>query len=388
MANADRPGWQLGTLRGVPIYMGRTWPVIAVVIIATFGPQVQGAYPDLGSAAYFVALLYTLLLLLSVVAHEAAHALVAQWRGYQVRRIVADLWGGHTAYESDDKSPMSSALVAVVGPVANAVLAAAGWFALHGIGEDREVARLLLGAFVFTNAFVAAFNLLPGMPLDGGFILDALVWRVTGSRSWGLLVAGWCGRVLAVLLVAWAVVLPLARGGSPDTFYVLWSVLIAGFLWFGATNAIARARSGRLFAQVRVSDVLRPVHVVRDDTPAASLPRDADIVVVGPRGEPWGVIARSGLQTMTLPAGHDVHAGALAQVQPAGWVTGVDSVDSDVTSLVVAAQSVGATVQELLVLVGERPAGLVSIQALGDALAEAERRPASAATRPAAPGPS
>lgn len=373
MAIADRPGWQLGTLRGVPVYIGRTWPIIAVVIIVTFGPQVADAYPDLGGVAYFVAFLYTLLLLLSVVAHEAAHALVGQWRGYRVRRIVADLWGGHTAYDTDDSSPMSSALVAVVGPLANAVLALAGWLALHAVADDREVARLLIGAFVFTNAFVAIFNLLPGLPLDGGFILDAVVWRLTGSRSAGLLVAGWCGRVLAVLFVAWTVVRPLVRGESPQTFYVLWSVLIAGFLWVGAGNAIARAKAGRLFARVRVRDVLRPAAIAPDTALVAQLPRETDVVVVDQQGVPWGVIAVADVQRAERPELQDVRAAALARVQPAGWVAQVTSVDVDVTALVRAAQDVGGAIQELLVVVDGQPAGLVAIQVLGDALAAAER---------------
>ncbi|HWC22395.1 MAG TPA: site-2 protease family protein [Flexivirga sp.] len=373
MANADRPGWQLGTLRGVPVYIGRTWPIIAVVVIATFGPQVADAYPDLGAGAYIVAFIYTLLLLLSVVAHEAAHALVGQWRGYHVRRIVADLWGGHTAYDTDDSSPMSSALVAVVGPLANAVLALAGWLALHAVADDREVARLLIGAVVFTNGFVAIFNLLPGMPLDGGFILDAVVWRLTGSRSAGLLVAGWCGRVVAVGFVGWTVVRPLVRGETPQTFYVLWSVLIAGFLWVGAGNAIARARAGRLFARVRVRDVLRPAAIAPDTALAAQLPQATDVVVVDQRGVPWGVIAPAELQRAAGPGLQEVRAAALARVQPAGWVAEVPSVDVDVTALVRAAQDVGGAIQELLVVVDGQPAGLVAIQALGDALAAAER---------------
>lgn len=372
MANADRPGWQLGTLRGVPIYIGRTWPVIAVVIIFTFGPQVSNAYPELGGTAYVVAFLYTLLLLISVVAHEAAHALVGQWRGYRVRRIVADLWGGHTAYDTDDTSPMSSALVAVVGPLANACLAGVGWLGLQAVADDRDVARLLIGAFIYTNAFVAIFNLLPGMPLDGGFIVDAVVWRLTGSRSAGLLVAGWCGRVLAVLLVGWAVVLPLVRDETPSTFYVLWSVLIAGFLWFGATGAIARAKSGRLFARVRVRDVLRNALLVPDDTAVAGLPGGVDVVVVNGQGVPWGVIAADAPQRAGGPGMEQIPASALAQVQPDGWIAEVPSVDVDVTALVRAAQNVGGAIQELLVVSGGQVAGLVSIQALGNALAAAE----------------
>lgn len=377
MVNADRPGWQLGTLRGVPIYLGRTWPIIAIVIIATFGPQIRDNYPDLGGTAYFVAFLYTLLLLLSVVAHEAAHALVGQWRGYHVRRIVADLWGGHTAYDTDDTSPMSSALVAVVGPLANAVLALAGWLALHAVADDREVARLLIGAFVFTNAFVAIFNLLPGMPLDGGFILDAVVWRLTGSRSAGLLAAGWCGRVLAVLFVGWTVVRPLLQGETPQTFYVLWSVLIAGFLWVGASSAIVRAKAGRLFARVRVRDVLRPMALAPDAALVNQLPHETDVVVVDQRGVPWGLIPIADLQQAGRPDLQEVRVAALARVQPAGWVAEVPSVDVDVTPLVRAAQDVGGAIQELLVVVDGRPVGLVGIQVLGNALAAAER-PAAA----------
>ncbi|WP_246242743.1 site-2 protease family protein [Flexivirga aerilata] len=372
MRTSGAPGWLFGTLRGTPIYIGRTWPIIGLIIVVTFGPQIEHSYPDLGAQAYFVALLYALLLLLSVLAHEAAHALVGQWRGYRVRQIVADLWGGHTAYDTDDTSPLSSALVAVVGPLANGVLALLGWGLLGVV--DGDIPRLLLFAFVISNTFVAAFNLLPGMPLDGGFLVDALVWRITGSRSAGLVVAGWCGRAVAVLVVLWAVGWPLLRGGQPDTFYVLWSVLIAGFLWMGASNAIARGRSSRLFARVRVRDVLRPVALVPGDAALAQLPPGVDLAVVDPRGAAWGFIPAAQVAQVPVTTPATITAQSLAQVQPAGWVARVDSPDADVTELVRAAQEAAPGIHQLLVVAGDQPIGLVSIEQLGNALGAAERR--------------
>ena len=367
--SSSAPGWLIGTLRGVPIYIGRSWPVIALIVVVTFGPLVRNAYPDLGNQSYIVALLYALLLLVSVLVHEAAHALVGQWRGYQVRQVVADLWGGHTAYDSDDSSPLSSALVAIVGPLANAVLALVGYGLLQV--TDDGVPRLLVYAFTFSNAFVAAFNMLPGLPLDGGFLVDALVWQLTGSRHKGLLVAGWCGRLVAVIVVAWVVVRPLLAGDEPNAFYVLWTVLIGGFLWMGAGNAISRAKAGLLFAQVRVRDVIRPAAVAPDRTPLTELLSNADTVVLDSAGRPWGLVPAAQLQS--VPPTATAPASALAQVQPQGWVAPVGSLDDDATPLIQAAQNAGPDVRELFVVSGNQALGLVSIQTLGDALGAADR---------------
>src|SRR5665811_1156210 len=192
------PGWRLATIGGVPVYIGSSWPIIAVIIVATFGPQIADRRPYLGPGAYAVAAAYAVLLLISVLAHEAAHAVVATRSGYRVNRVVADLWGGHTAYDSSTARPGASALVAVAGPAANALLAFIGWLAAPHI--EGDITSLLVGAIWFTNAFVAGFNMLPGLPLDGGFLVDSLVWRITGKRESGLIAAGWCGRVVTVLV--------------------------------------------------------------------------------------------------------------------------------------------------------------------------------------------
>ena len=254
------PGLKVATLGGVPVYIGRTWPVIAVIIVVTFGPSISRSRPDLGIRAYLVAAAFSVLLLVSVLAHEAAHAVVATRFGYRVNRVVADLWGGHTAYDTAQSRPGPSALVAVVGPAANGAIALAGWLLADRV--PGGVPALLVGAVVWTNGFVALFNLLPGLPLDGGFLVDALVWRVTGNRDLGLIAAGWCGRVVTVLVLGWALLLPFLRGYPPSLFTVVWAGVIGAFLWGGADQRHPHRpcpeRPGRHHHRVRVAPCQLP----------------------------------------------------------------------------------------------------------------------------------
>ncbi len=347
-ADAPSPGWRLGAVHGVPVYLGRTWPVIAFVIVVTFGPQVDRALPEIGrGSAYAVAVGYVLLLLISVLVHEASHALVAQSRGYRVRQMVADLWGGHTSYDAADATPLSSALIAVVGPLSNAVLAGAGLVVLQV--TDGGVAELLTQVFVWANGIVAVFNLLPGLPLDGGYLLDAVVWRVTGSRSRGLLVAGWSGRVVAGLVVLLAFGSGLRGGGGPDLITVIWGVFVAGFLWAGATGAIARAGAGEVLARVRVRSLLTRVTPLSADTPLRMLKGDGDIAVLDAAGRPWGLATAADRARVPAGQGGEITLGAVARRQPDNWISTVRSVDDDCTELVTALQQADPAPEQFLV---------------------------------------
>lgn len=368
------PGWRIGTLRGAPIYLGRTWPIIAVVIVAIFGPRVSGILPGLGYRGYLVALVYAVLLLLSVLVHELCHAIVGQWRGYHVRAILADLWGGHTTYDTDDASPLSSALVSVVGPLSNAALALVAWWVLLPEMPDG-VPRLLTLAFIWSNGFVAAFNLLPGLPLDGGFLVEALVWAISGSKALGLLVAGWCGRAVTVLLVGWAVVWPLLHGRNPDTVTVLWSVVLGGFMWLGAGNAVARGRTTRLFARVRLGDVLRPVGLAAEQAAVASVRADVDVAVYDTDRRIWGMAWASDRRGIPPETANSVPLRSVATLQPDGWVCTASGADEDVSAVVHAAQQAGGRATAIVVLDGgSHPLGMVSVGELGDALHRAEHR--------------
>ena len=189
MAAQTAPGWKVGQVAGVPVLVSQSWLLIAALVTVLFGQQLA---PVLGAVGYLVALGYAGALFLAVLVHEAAHAVAARAVGLPPTHIVITFWGGHTQFESEAASAGRSVLVAVVGPLANGVLAAVAWV-LAGAVDGGAVAGRLLLAFTITNLFLAVFNLLPGLPLDGGRVLEALVWRITGSRSTGTLVAGWAG---------------------------------------------------------------------------------------------------------------------------------------------------------------------------------------------------
>ncbi len=375
-------GWRIGAIRGIPVYLGRSWPVIAIVVVLTFAPNVSTSTGEYGGVfGYAVAVAYAVLLLLSVLAHEAGHALVARRFGFRVDRVVADLWGGHTVYDSSTSRAGTSAVISVSGPLANLALAAIGYAVMQALDPDGVVG-LLLFAVTLTNAFVGVFNLLPGLPLDGGYLVHAVVWKVTGDRNRALIVAGWLGRVVTVVFVLWLVGRPLLLGQPPSLVTIVWCGLIGAFLWMGATSAIRAGQSRRVIERVPLARVLRPAMVVgvgdsvasvlaRVDGAASGGRRDGDggwavggsgavapiVVVVGRSGEILGIANLDAARGIDGARQGQVSVEAVVGRQPDGWVVMVDSREGDVSGLVSAVAASGAAAP--LMLLAVTPAGEV-----------------------------
>ena len=360
-------GWRLGAIHGIPVYLGRSWPVIAIIVVLTFGPTVPTPAGDGGGAfGYAVAVAYAVLLLISVLAHEAGHALVARRFGFRVDRVVADLWGGHTVYDSSTSRPATSAAISVSGPIANLALAALG-YAAHALAPNGVVG-LLLGALWLTNAFVGVFNLLPGLPLDGGYLVHALVWKVTGDRNRALIVAGWLGRIVTVAVVLWFVGRPLLLGHQPSLFTIIWCGLIGAF---------RAGQSRRVIERVPLAQVLRPVVVVGVTEPVSSVLAGGDgaasggrfgslssgsaggaagpvtpvVVVVGRSGEALGIADLDAARAIDPSRRAQVPVEAVVGRQPDGWVVVVDSRDGDVSGLVSAVAAGGPSAPPTLLAV-------------------------------------
>ncbi|GAA1734561.1 hypothetical protein GCM10009809_32270 [Isoptericola hypogeus] len=287
-------GWVVGRVAGAPVIVTPSWFLGAVVLTLVFAPTVSRFAPRMATTGVLVvAFAFVLLLFASVFLHEVAHALVARARGQRVTELAVTLWGGHTAYTGAAGRPLDGALIAVVGPVTNLVLAGAMWVAFE-LQPVMTVPAMLLFAGAFSNAFVGIFNLLPGLPLDGGQILESLVWGATGSRTRGTVAAGWVGRVVAVGVVAWALLWPLREGLSPSWVTVMWSALIGAFLWSGAGDAIKGAHRRAELGRITVRTLAVPAVPVPTTTAVAGIPAAAAahpgavVVVVGPTGEPVG----------------------------------------------------------------------------------------------------
>lgn len=245
-----REGLRIGSVRGTPIILANSWFVIAAVTVLIFGPQLQGIYPALGAGAYAVAFVYALLLLFSVLIHELAHAVAAKMYGWATHRIVLNLWGGHTEFDFSKATPGKALVVAFAGPVANFVLAGVGWLVQLGLPDTADsgpvslgmaMAILLTNIFIWANLLIGLFNVLPGLPLDGGRLVESIVWKATGSQEKGTVAAGWAGRVIVVVIVVAVLGVPYLLNTTPGlqtTFIVL---LLAGFLWMGASSSIKGA---------------------------------------------------------------------------------------------------------------------------------------------------
>ena len=231
-----RPTIRLGTISGIAI--GLHWSIAAigfVLVSALTGTVLPGLVPGLSGAAYFMAALATALLFLgSIIAHELGHSIVAQRNDIGVRGITLFALGGVAALEREPDDPGAAARIALAGP---AVSVAIGVVALVvsnlmsslGFGDLTTAAFFWLGLI---NLALAVFNMIPALPLDGGRVLQAVLWKRTGERHQATISAAKLGRWLGWAIVAVGV-WQFTQSGTG-----LWTALIG---WFVVMSAKARA---------------------------------------------------------------------------------------------------------------------------------------------------
>ena len=277
--SATTRGLRLGRIGGVQVYLDRSWFVIAALTVVLYGPILWRIYPELGWLNLVISFGFALALAVSVLVHEVAHALVGRAAGWPVGRIVLTLMGGHTTFGAVRASPGSTALVSLVGPLANIVLAGLGTaLMLLAPTQNAGPGWALLQLLVLANWILGLFNLLPGLPLDGGRVMEAIVWRLTGSEARGTVVAAWCGRALAALIVVGIVWQRLWN--SPLTLIIM--VMIAGFIYMGASQALKQGKVLGRVHPLRAASIARPALEFSPDTPLSLV--DASVLAATSRG--------------------------------------------------------------------------------------------------------
>ncbi|WP_426995805.1 site-2 protease family protein [Pseudarthrobacter sp. N5] len=292
-----REGIPLGRIAGIPVVLAYSWFIIAGFTVIVYGPVLQQNNPSLGLGAYYVAFAYAVLLLISVLVHELAHALTAKTYGWPTEKIVLNLWGGHTQFENFTATPGRSVLVALAGPAANFVLAGGAWLVIATAGLTG-VPDILTNIFMWANLLIGIFNVLPGLPLDGGRLVESAVWKATGSQAKGTVAAGWAGRIIVVALGIWFVALPLLRGTSPDVSLLLITVLVGGFLWMGASASIQQGRLRSRLPLISAAGLAEPAVGISGSATVADVLRLAPagspaVILCGPDGRPQGLVDAS-----------------------------------------------------------------------------------------------
>ncbi|WP_067805000.1 site-2 protease family protein [Actinomadura formosensis] len=290
-----RPGLRIGRILGVPVYVSPSWFLVAVLVTVMFEGQVHDVVNR--PLSYLVAFTYAVLLYGSVFVHELSHAVTARIFGLPVRSVTLHVLGGETAIEREAPTPGREFLIAFAGPLTNLVLAGLGLLA-HATLPLPDVAVLLIEALTFANLLVGLFNLLPGLPLDGGRLVRAAVWKATGHSRSGAIIAGWVGRGVAIAcLVAGAYLATYtATGGGIGWLALLWSALIASFIWVGATQAIRAERVRDRIPLLSARRLARRATLVTPGTPLAEAIRRAHhdhagaIVIADHDGRPLGLV--------------------------------------------------------------------------------------------------
>lgn len=320
-------GWVVGRVAGAPVVVEPSVLIGALVLAAAFYPARAG----LGSAALLVAVVFVLVLFASVLAHELAHGLAGRALGHQPRAFTLTLWGGHTTFTTDLAAPGRSALVALAGPTMNLLLGA-GFYSIWAVAGLSPTMAWMFANAAWINLVLGVFNLVPGLPLDGGHILEAAVWKVTRRRTTGTVVAAWIGRVVAISLVTVVVVVPYLRGNRPSMLGVVWGVIIAGTLWAGASGALRYVQHTAALGTLSPASVGRKaVGVVADTTVAQalgtahSLSAEA-VVVLGPDGRPAAYVDPKAVASVPREAVAVTGVAAVAVPLPDGAV-----VDASVT---------------------------------------------------------
>ncbi|MFD9006145.1 site-2 protease family protein [Streptomyces sp. NPDC059582] len=308
-APEPRGGLLMGRPFGVPVYVAPSWFLVAALITWVFGNQLDRVLPELGAARYLVSLFFAVAFYASVLVHELAHTVAALRFKLPVRRIQLQFFGGVSEIEKEAETPGREFVLAFVGPLLSLVLSGLFYLALRPV-EPGTVPGVLLAGLMISNLIVAAFNLLPGLPLDGGRMLRAVVWKITGRAMSGTVAAAWVGRALAVSVL---IGLPLltqsgALGstaedsvGMDTVFDALLAAILAAIIWTGAGNSLRMARLREHLPELRARNLTRRAVPVETGTPLSEALRRANaagaraLVVVDANGEPLSLVREAAI---------------------------------------------------------------------------------------------
>ena len=250
-----------------------SWIASVAVIVAPGVPVITQVVPGTGTGvAIVVSIVLGVLLGASVLAHELGHCLAARALGMQVVGVRLYLLGGVSELERAPRSPREEAVIAAAGPAVSAVLAGVFWLAVQAV-DRGTVSWLLLMLLALSNLVVALFNLLPALPLDGGRVLRAGVWRASGNRGAGTTAAAVGGYVIAMVLIGWAVVM-IVDAGTAGLLPAGIAVAMGLFVGVGAGAERKGQVNARWPADVSIQSIARPVALLPTETPV-SLALDA-----------------------------------------------------------------------------------------------------------------
>ena len=326
-------GIPMGAPFGIPIVVSPTWFLIAAFITYYFGQQISD--DAFGNWRYGIAFGFAVLLYLSVLLHELAHSVVAKSFGLPVRRIVIYFLGGVSEIEKEPDTPQREFAVAIAGPALS--------FALGGIffgvwklmdHPTSSVAfaacQYLVTALWVSNMVVGVFNMLPGLPLDGGRVLRSAVWAATRKPLAGTTAAAWTGRALAVGVLIYAMLTTRNATSGEGLYTLVWAAFIASFIWIGASQSLTVARLRERIPTLYARTLTRRAIPVTSDVPLSEALRRAatagarSLLIVDHDGRPTAIVHEAAVAATPLERHPWVQVGALSRALRPGLTLTTD----------------------------------------------------------------
>jgi Zn-dependent protease/predicted transcriptional regulator len=253
------PTIRLGRVFGIDIGIHYSWLFIALLVLVSLTGHFEMVNPQWSAAlTWTLAAITSVLFFVSIVAHELAHAAVANSRGIPVRSITLFALGGVANAESESKDAKSEFWVSIVGPATSMLiglffLAAAwiaGWRPAFGTPAAPGWAGLVWLGYI--NITLAVFNMIPGYPLDGGRVLRSIVWAINRDYERATKIAARVGQLVAAAFIVFGFLRFFAGAG----FGGLWLVFIGWFLADAAAASYAGVEASTALAGVLVRDVM------------------------------------------------------------------------------------------------------------------------------------
>lgn len=249
-----RTTWRIGRVFGIDINIDSSWLIIFALVIWTLaGSYFPQQYPRWQTWLHWtVGVITAVLFFGSVLGHELAHSLVAINQGEEVSSITLFIFGGVARITEEPDAPLKELLMAIVGPLfslAIGIAFGALWFLTRSLFQPLGALARYLSMI---NVSLALFNLIPGFPLDGGRVLRALIWGLSGNLKLATRLASWAGQGVAFLFMLGGI-WQIFGGRWLDG---LWIIFIGWFLYSAATSGYRQVLVREMLGQIRASDLM------------------------------------------------------------------------------------------------------------------------------------
>ena len=260
------PSLKIGRILGIPVEVNLTWLIVFGLVAFSLAFSYFPAIYEWPSWLYIVnGVITALLFFASIVVHETSHSLVARAGGIRIEKITLFLFGGVAQMEEEPHGPGREFVMAIAGPGASLALALVFWLGTVAAATAGAPDAIWgpLEYLAFINLAVAIFNLLPGFPLDGGRVLRAILWGISGDQLKATRWAARAGQVVGYLLIAFAVF-----GVLSGQLNLIWLGLVGWFIVVLAENAYQQQRVRTRLHGLRVEQIMsaHPVMVPAEIT--------------------------------------------------------------------------------------------------------------------------